>query len=85
MSFGLVQLEQGTNNYDVFIGYTSCPYTMKCPEDENSDKCNSTEASFEFTVGDSTNEKGKFKVMNLFQVKHLPSKQQHFFAISCSS
>ena len=47
----------------VFIGYTSCPYTITCPEDENSDKCSSTEASLEFTVAGGTNEKGKLKVL----------------------
>ncbi|ESQ39637.1 hypothetical protein EUTSA_v10000750mg [Eutrema salsugineum] len=47
----------------VFIGYTSCPYTIKCPEDENSDECSSTEASLEFTVTGGTSEKGKFKVL----------------------
>ncbi|KAJ0252647.1 Toll/interleukin-1 receptor homology (TIR) domain-containing protein [Hirschfeldia incana] len=47
----------------VFIGYTSCPYTMKCPEDENSDKCNSTEASLEFTVAGGANEKSKLNVL----------------------
>ncbi|KAH0939278.1 hypothetical protein HID58_006739 [Brassica napus] len=47
----------------VFIGYTSCPYTMKCPEDENSDKCSSTEACLEFTVTGGTNEKGTLKVL----------------------
>lgn len=47
----------------VFIGYTSCPYTIKFPEDENSDKCSSTEASLEFTVAGGTNEKGKLKVL----------------------
>ncbi|KAH0910102.1 LOW QUALITY PROTEIN: hypothetical protein HID58_033423 [Brassica napus] len=47
----------------VFIGYTNCPYTIKFPEDENSDKCSSTEASLEFTVAGGTNEKGKLKVL----------------------
>ncbi|KAG2302248.1 hypothetical protein Bca52824_030899 [Brassica carinata] len=47
----------------VFIGYTSCPYTIKCPEDANSDKCNSTEASLEFNVAGGTSEKEKFKVL----------------------
>ncbi|RID45130.1 hypothetical protein BRARA_I01878 [Brassica rapa] len=47
----------------VFIGYTSCPCTIKSPEDENSDKCSSTEASLEFTVAGGTNEKGKLKVL----------------------
>uniref|UniRef100_A0A1J3FHF2 Disease resistance protein RPS4 n=2 Tax=Noccaea caerulescens TaxID=107243 RepID=A0A1J3FHF2_NOCCA len=40
-------IRQGDGKYKsksdhVFIGYTSCPYTIKCPEDESSDKCNST-------------------------------------------
>ncbi|CAN7028111.1 unnamed protein product [Brassica oleracea var. botrytis] len=47
----------------VFIGYTSCPCTIKFPEDENSDKCTYTEASLEFTVAGGTNEKGKLKVL----------------------
>lgn len=61
-------IRQGDGKYKsksdhVFIGYTSCPYTIKCPEDESSDKCNSTEASLEFTVTGGTNEKGKLKVL----------------------
>ncbi|KAJ4878167.1 Disease resistance protein (TIR-NBS-LRR class) [Raphanus sativus] len=40
-----------------------CPYTIKCPEEENSDKCISTEASLEFTVAGGTNEREKFKVL----------------------
>ncbi|KAL0692985.1 hypothetical protein Bca4012_060165 [Brassica carinata] len=47
----------------VFIGYTSCPYTIKCPEDENSDKCSSTEACLEFTVTGGTSEKEKLDVL----------------------
>ncbi|XP_010481621.1 PREDICTED: disease resistance protein RPS4-like [Camelina sativa] len=47
----------------VFIGYTSCPHTIKCPEDGNSDECNPTEASLEFTVTGGASENGKFKVL----------------------
>ncbi|VVB08007.1 unnamed protein product [Arabis nemorensis] len=47
----------------VFIGYVSCPHTIRCLEDENSDKCNFTEASLEFTVTAGTTEIGKFKVL----------------------
>ncbi|CAH2046347.1 unnamed protein product [Thlaspi arvense] len=47
----------------IFIGYTSCPYSIKCPEDESSGKCNSTKASLEFAVKGGTNENGNFKVL----------------------
>ncbi|XP_006279904.2 disease resistance protein RPS4 [Capsella rubella] len=47
----------------VFIGYTSCPHTLKCPEDGNFDECNPTEASLEFTVTGSGSETGEFKVL----------------------
>lgn len=47
----------------VFIGYTSCPHTLKCPEDGNSDECNPTEASLEFTAIGGTSENRKFKVL----------------------
>ncbi|CAH8278239.1 unnamed protein product [Arabidopsis lyrata] len=44
----------------VFIGYTSYPHTIKCPEDGNSDKCNSTQASLNFTI---TGANEKLKVL----------------------
>ncbi|CAH8366218.1 unnamed protein product [Eruca vesicaria subsp. sativa] len=47
----------------VFIGYTSCPCTLECPEDENYDNCTSTVASLQFTVTGDTSKKGKFKVL----------------------
>lgn len=47
----------------VFIGYTSCPHTIKCPEEGNSDECNPTEASLHFTVTGGTSENGKIKVL----------------------
>ncbi|CAH8278286.1 unnamed protein product [Arabidopsis lyrata] len=43
----------------VFIAYISCPHTIRCLKDENSDKCNFTEASLEFTVTGGTSEIGK--------------------------
>ncbi|KAG7536352.1 hypothetical protein ISN44_As13g003070 [Arabidopsis suecica] len=42
----------------VFIAYITCPHTIRCLEDENSDKCNFTEASLEFNVTG-----GKFTVL----------------------
>nr|Q9SCX7.1 RecName: Full=Inactive disease resistance protein RPS4; AltName: Full=Resistance to Pseudomonas syringae 4 [Arabidopsis thaliana]CAB53784.1 disease resistance protein rps4-RLD [Arabidopsis thaliana] len=47
----------------VFIGYTSCPHTIKCHEEGNSDECNPTEASLKFTVTGGTSENGKYKVL----------------------
>ncbi|KAG7532633.1 Leucine-rich repeat 3 [Arabidopsis thaliana x Arabidopsis arenosa] len=47
----------------VFIAYITCPHTIRCLEDENSDKCNFTEASLEFNVTGGTSEIGKFTVL----------------------
>ncbi|CAL9241815.1 unnamed protein product, partial [Arabidopsis halleri] len=47
----------------VFIAYITCPHTIRCLEDENSNKCNFTEASLEFTVTGDTCVIGKFKVL----------------------
>ncbi|EFH39768.1 hypothetical protein ARALYDRAFT_916982 [Arabidopsis lyrata subsp. lyrata] len=47
----------------VFIAYITCPHTIRCLEDENSNKCNFTEASLEFTVTGDTGVIGKFKVL----------------------
>ncbi|KAL1218395.1 Disease resistance protein RPS4B [Cardamine amara subsp. amara] len=47
----------------VFIACITCPHTVRCLEDENSNKCNFTETSLEFTVTDGTSGIGKFKVL----------------------
>ncbi|XP_010496944.1 PREDICTED: disease resistance protein RPS4-like [Camelina sativa] len=47
----------------VFIAYISSPHTIRCLEDENSDKCAFSEASLEFTVTGGTSEIGIFKVL----------------------
>lgn len=47
----------------VFIAYISCPHTLRSLEDKNSDKCDFTEASLEFTVTGGRSEIGKFKVL----------------------
>ncbi|EOA12806.1 hypothetical protein CARUB_v10025767mg [Capsella rubella] len=47
----------------VFISYISCPHTIRCLEDENSDKCKFSEVSLEFTVTGSTTRIGIFKVL----------------------
>ncbi|CAL9241818.1 unnamed protein product, partial [Arabidopsis halleri] len=47
----------------VFIAYITCPHTIRCLEDENSNKCNFTEASLEFTVTGGTGVIEKFKVL----------------------
>ncbi|EFH39762.1 predicted protein [Arabidopsis lyrata subsp. lyrata] len=47
----------------VFIAYITCPHTIRCLEDENSDKCNFTEASLEFNVTGGTSQIGTFTVL----------------------
>ncbi|KAG7604976.1 Toll/interleukin-1 receptor homology (TIR) domain superfamily [Arabidopsis thaliana x Arabidopsis arenosa] len=47
----------------VFIAYISSPHSIRCLEEKNSDKCNFSEASLEFTVTSGTGGIGVFKVL----------------------
>jgi hypothetical protein len=47
----------------VFIAYISSPHSIRCLEEKNSDKCNFSEASLEFTVTSDTSGIGVFKVL----------------------
>ncbi|CAA7057302.1 unnamed protein product [Microthlaspi erraticum] len=47
----------------VFIAYISCPRTIRSLKDKNSDKCDFTEASLEFTVTGGRSEMEKVEVL----------------------